>query len=112
MEQVKALLRKGHEVQLRAKAARVATTSPIAQLSIRIGSSSAEDEKQMQRGMVLNRGWGESPDSSIELLGGFEEGPSKHEGHTAVMNNTELFGFPGMLFEVLKNDTVSCLTVY
>jgi hypothetical protein len=74
--------------------------------------ASPEEERQMQRGMVLNRGWGESPDSSIELLGGFEESPSKDQGQAAVMNNTELFGFPGMLFEVLKNDTVSCVTIY
>lgn len=83
----------------------------------------AEEERRMQRGMVLNRGWGvgDSPESSIELLGGFEEGPSPKEqssiraGAEASMpdmSNTELFGFPGLLFEVLKNDTISCLTVY
>lgn len=78
-----------------------------------------EEEKQMQRGMVLNRGWGESPESSIELLGDLEESPTreKAEGNGMSdagggMSNTELFGFPGMLFEVLKNDTVSCLTVF
>jgi len=82
-----------------------------------------EEEKRMQRGMVLNRGWGigDSPESSIELLGGFEEGPSPKQqdskgasGEASVpdMSNTELFGFPGVLFEVLKNDIVSCLTVY
>ena len=66
----------------------------------------------MQRGMVLNRGWGQSPDSSIELLGGFDDAPIKQQGQAAVMNNTDLFGFPGMLFEVLKNDSISALTVY
>lgn len=78
-----------------------------------------EEEKKMQRGMVLNRGWDESPDSSIELLGGFEEttDPSKRtdggpRNSVSALNNTELFGFPGMLFEVLKNDAISCLTVY
>ncbi|EXJ79096.1 isoleucyl-tRNA synthetase [Capronia epimyces CBS 606.96] len=80
------------------------------------------EEKQMQRGMVLNRGWAESPESSIELLGDLEEeSPSRDQAgdHGAAaadaingMSNTELFGFPGMLFEVLKNDTVSCLTVF
>ncbi|OAP62141.1 hypothetical protein AYL99_04344 [Fonsecaea erecta] len=77
------------------------------------------EEKQMQRGMVLNRGWGESPESSIELLGDLEESPTREKAadHGTVdaagdMGNTELFGFPGMLFEVLKNDTVSCLTVF
>jgi isoleucyl-tRNA synthetase len=84
--------------------------------------ANAEEEKSMQRGMVLNRGWGESPESSVELLGGFEEqdsgqkkGITPHQGASENMNglsNTELFGFPGLLFEVLKNDAVSCLTVY
>jgi hypothetical protein len=78
--------------------------------------STEEEEKKMQRGMVLNRGWDESPNSSIELLGSFEEStptkPSGEEGDDAAMHNTELFGFPGTLFEVLKNDTVTCLTVY
>ncbi|KAJ9602283.1 hypothetical protein H2200_013138 [Cladophialophora chaetospira] len=77
------------------------------------------EEKQMQRGMVLNRGWGESPESSIELLGDLEESPTRGKAAEpgvanagGVMSNTELFGFPGMLFEVLKNDAVSCLTVF
>lgn len=82
-----------------------------------------EEEKRMQRGMVLNRGWGigDSPESSIELLGGFEEGPTSNandatrsgiDASMANLNNTELFGFPGLLFEVLKNDSISCLTIY
>jgi Uncharacterised protein family (UPF0183) len=82
----------------------------------------ADEEERMQRSMVLNRGWGESPESSIELLGGFEEqdtgqkkGGSAKQGPSESVNglsNTALFGFPGLLFEVLKNDAVSCLTVY
>jgi len=79
-----------------------------------------EQARSLQRAMVLNRGWGDSPGSSCELLGGWEEGgdASKRdrEGHvsdgTSALGNTELFGFPGLLFEVLKNDAVSCLTVY
>lgn len=83
----------------------------------------SEEEKRMQRGMVLNRGWGvgDSPESSVELLGGFEDGPASTlrsvtrggiDASIPNLNNTELFGFPGLLFEVLKNDTISCLTVY
>jgi isoleucyl-tRNA synthetase len=53
-------------------------------------------------------------------LGDLEESPNrgktdaerKAEPVGAGMSNTELFGFPGMLFEVLKNDAVSCLTVF
>ncbi|KIW20749.1 hypothetical protein PV08_01327 [Exophiala spinifera] len=79
-----------------------------------------DEEKQMQRGMVLNRGWEQSPESSIELLGDLEESPTRGQGLGGGsaevlgngMSNTELFGFPGMLFEVLKNDTISCLTVF
>ncbi|KIW50884.1 hypothetical protein PV05_09663 [Exophiala xenobiotica] len=81
---------------------------------------SEEEEKQMQRGMVLNRGWEQSPESSVELLGDLEESPTREKAGDADtsevtgggMSNTELFGFPGMLFEVLKNGTVSCLTVF
>lgn len=79
----------------------------------------AEQERQMQRGMVLNREWAESPESSIELLGDFEEvsAPDKGDDKGTLdgaggLNNTELFGFPGLLFEVLKNDSISCLTVF
>lgn len=78
-----------------------------------------DEEKSMQRGMVLNRGWGESPESSVELLGGWEDNalPQRSGGLESSdgvqgLGNTELFGFPGLLFEVLKNGTVSCLTVY
>ena len=79
-----------------------------------------DEEKQLQRGMVLNRGWGDSPGSSCELLGGWEDsvdGSRKKGNENAVdteqgLGNTVLFGFPGMVFEVLKNGAVSCLTVY
>ena len=68
-----------------------------------------------QKHMVLNRGWGDSPGSSCELLGSWEDGsesPSKGQSNSMILGNTELHGFPGLLFEVLKNDAVSCLTVY
>lgn len=80
--------------------------------------TTAAEEKSMQRGMVLNRGWGDSPGSSIEWLGGFDDPlgqksvPAGVEDGTQGLGNTQLFGFPGLLFEVLKNGTVSCLTVY
>ncbi|KAI9840940.1 MAG: hypothetical protein M1837_001119 [Sclerophora amabilis] len=82
--------------------------------------ASQDEERQLQRGMVLNRGWGDSPSSSCELLGGWEEGlegKRKGVGGSSVdgelgLGNTELFGFPGLVFEVLKNDAVSCLTIF
>lgn len=81
-----------------------------------------EVERLQQRGMALNRGWGDSPGSSVELLGGWEDSSSKKskfvnsgsdmlEGAGDV-GNVELFGFPGLVFEVLKNGAVSSLTVY
>jgi hypothetical protein len=88
-------------------------------------SLSQEQERSLRRAMVLNRGWGDSSSSSCELLGGWEDGPEGGDvgigkrkkkvevaDKEAGLGNTELFGFPGLLFEVLKNDTVSCLTVY
>ncbi|KAJ5573270.1 hypothetical protein N7450_010254 [Penicillium hetheringtonii] len=79
--------------------------------------SSPAEEQATQRPMVLNRGWGDSPESSVEFLGGWEETTAKGQrsttdGHESGLGNTELFGFPGLLFEVLKNGAVSCLTVY
>ncbi|ORY10685.1 hypothetical protein BCR34DRAFT_566555 [Clohesyomyces aquaticus] len=83
---------------------------------------SEEEERLQQRGMALNRGWGDSPGSSCELLGGWEDGSGKkskfaNAGSVIVdgdgnVGNVELFGFPGMIFEVLKNGAVSALTVY
>lgn len=82
-----------------------------------VWKNSHSEEQALQRPMVLNRGWGDSPESSVEFLGGWEDttakgqrnGPDSHDGG---LGNTELFGFPGLLFEVLKNSAVSCLTVY
>ncbi|KAF2752723.1 hypothetical protein EJ05DRAFT_505771 [Pseudovirgaria hyperparasitica] len=85
-----------------------------------------EEEALMQRGMAINRGWGDSPGSSCELLGGFEEGVSS--SRRRVMNETSisdmegsegsgvgrttLYGFPGLIFEVMENDAICTLTVY
>lgn len=77
--------------------------------------TSEEDAKKRQRGMVLNRGWGDSPGSSCEFLGGWEDssggvGAKKFDGSED--STTTLYGFPGMVFEVLKNGFVSAVTVY
>lgn len=68
--------------------------------------------------MFLNRG-SDSPSSSCELLGGWEDGeagdkvPEGHlKGPESTFGNTELFGFPGFIFEVLKNKAISSLTVF
>jgi len=82
--------------------------------------SSKSEEESLQRGMVLNRGWGDSPGSSCELLGGWEEHlDGRRKGAAGAftnggqaLGNTELFGFPGLVFEVLKSDAISCLTIY
>ncbi|CZR56169.1 related to UPF0183 domain protein [Phialocephala subalpina] len=78
----------------------------------------AEEARARQRGMVLNRDWGDSPGSSCELLGGWEDsvGGKRNDPvgteDTRGLGNTTLFGFPGLVFEVLKNGTVSGVTVF
>ena len=98
--------------------------TPYSQISDRLKrvwrdfSTNSAGESSLQRAMVLNRGWGDSPGSSVELLGGWEENAEPKQWPSAAgdgaesLGNTELFGFPGMLFEVLKNGAVSCLTIY
>ncbi|KAI1422621.1 hypothetical protein F5Y12DRAFT_786645 [Xylaria sp. FL1777] len=77
--------------------------------------ASEEDAKRRQRGMVLNRGWGDSPGSSCEFLGGWEDSsggiPAKKLDDNEE-STTTLYGFPGLVFEVLKNGYVSAVTVY
>lgn len=81
--------------------------------------SSEAEAAQKQRGMVLNRGWGDSPGSSIEFLGGWEDssaavlpgiGGKRADGSED--STTTLYGFPGLVFEVLKNGFVSAVTVF
>ncbi|KAI1129215.1 hypothetical protein F5Y10DRAFT_276912 [Nemania abortiva] len=77
--------------------------------------ASADDAKKRQRGMVLNRGWGDSPGSSCEFLGGWEDSSGgmaakKLDGNEE--STTTLYGFPGLVFEVLKNGYVSAVTVF
>ena len=77
--------------------------------------SSVNDASQRQRGMVLNRGWGDSPGSSCEFLGGWEDSSGgvaakKFDGNED--STTTLYGFPGLVFEVLKNGYVSAVTVF
>lgn len=81
--------------------------------------ASEADAAQKQRGMVLNRGWGDSPGSSIEFLGGWEDSSAatipgvgaQHAGGSED-STTTLYGFPGLVFEVLKNGFVSAVTVF
>lgn len=84
------------------------------------GFANGSSKDSAQKAMILNRDWGDSPGSSCEILGNWEEsadsmkkdalGPNAKNG--SGLGNTKLYGFPGLLFEVLKNDAVSCLTVY
>ena len=83
-------------------------------------STDGNGEDSLQKHIVLNRELAESPGSSCELLGGWEESTDvQREGSMKIVaedgpgyGNTKLFGFPGLLFEVLRNDAVSSLTVY
>ncbi|KAL4919069.1 tRNA synthetases class I-domain-containing protein [Aspergillus aurantiobrunneus] len=77
--------------------------------------ANAAEERALERPMVLNRGWGDSPESSVEFLGGWEESTGRGQrprqgGHDGGLGNTELFGFPGLLFEVMKNGAMICLS--
>lgn len=79
------------------------------------GSLPEGDARRHQRGMVLNRGWGDSPGSSVEFLGGWEDHggngrPQRLEGGDD--STTTLFGFPGLVFEVLRNGFVNAVTVF
>ncbi|KAI8955569.1 hypothetical protein F4801DRAFT_528254 [Xylaria longipes] len=77
--------------------------------------ASEDDAKRRQRGMVLNRGWGDSPGSSCEFLGGWEDssgGIAAKKLDDSEESTTTLYGFPGLVFEVLKNNYVSAVTVY
>ncbi|TGZ76418.1 UPF0183-domain-containing protein [Ascodesmis nigricans] len=63
--------------------------------------------------MPYSRG-NDSPSSSVEFLGGWEdgEGGAREKTEGVTFGNTELYGFPGMVFEVLKNGTVTCLAAF
>jgi hypothetical protein len=85
--------------------------------------ASEDEARQRQRGMVLNRGWGDSPGSSCEFLGGWEESgragpmPPGAAGNGRKFDGSEdstttLYGFPGLVFEVLRNGFVSAVTVF
>lgn len=68
----------------------------------------------LQRGMVLNRDYGDGAEPSESQ----EEGPAGKGSNSSTVDNaqmignTEFFGFPGLLFEVLDSGAICCLTVY
>lgn len=110
-------------VSLNSSGESISSESPYEEVSDKLRNvwkglySNGSEEQAQQRPMVLNRGWGDSPESSVELLGGWEETTGKGQrmgpdGQDGGVGNTELFGFPGLLFEVMKNGAVSCLTIY
>jgi hypothetical protein len=83
-----------------------------------------EEERAASLPMVLNRGWGREElgmEGDWGVVGGWEDGAGgkagaggKHgeEGEQEKMGAAEVYGFPGLVFEVLKNGAVSCLMVY
>ena len=63
-----------------------------------------------------NRGWN-SPGSSCELAGGWEEQADEKRMGSVTEGapgdgNAKMFGYPGTVFEVLRNDTVASLMIY
>lgn len=95
----------------------VSSESPFPEIEERLGQkwgpliTNTQQSLPQQRGMVLNRGWGDSPGSSCELLGGWEESGMKRIGATGDLLSN-LYGFPGLVLEVLKNGFVNTLTVF
>lgn len=88
--------------------------------------ASDEEERAASLPMVVNRGWGREEfgvDAEWGVVGGWEDGASAAarrgrddarpgEGDQERMGAAEVYGFPGLVFEVLKNGAVSCLMVY
>jgi hypothetical protein len=83
-----------------------------------------EEERAASLPMVVNRGWGREEsgvDAEWGVVGGWEDGTSTMkrkdygkpgDSDQERMGAAEVYGFPGLIFEVLKNGAVSCLTVY
>ena len=77
---------------------------------------SAKGESPYRRCMPFTRGW-DSPGSSCELIGGWEEqmggrGLGSSRDGAPGDGKAVLFAYPGTVFEVLKNDTVACVIIY
>ena len=78
--------------------------------------------------MVVNRGWGREEvgaDSEWGVVGGWEDGGAQtgsvvrkdaagtqDSAEAERLGAAEVYGFPGLVFEVLKNGAVSCLMVH
>jgi len=82
-----------------------------------------EAERAAALPMVVNRGWAREEfgmETEWGVVGGWEDGSmlrKKSEGRSGDteserMGAAEVYGFPGLVFEVLKNGAVSCLMVY
>ncbi|PNS21899.1 hypothetical protein CAC42_497 [Sphaceloma murrayae] len=72
-------------------------------------------EREMKEGMVIVRDWaGDSPSGSAILIG---EGAESEEEEAGVrdgeqwLKNTQLYKFPGLMFEVMHNGAISALTL-
>jgi hypothetical protein len=82
----------------------------------------------MSEGMVIVRSWGGDIDSitgsailingemdmddDVEFVGGHDEEKKEESGDEQWLQNTKLYKFPGLMFEVMHNGAVSALTVY
>jgi isoleucyl-tRNA synthetase len=82
--------------------------------------SSEEEQRSASLPMVVNRGWGRedvSVDSEWGVVGGWEDSGRKGGGgggggsEMERIGGTEVYGFPGLIFEVLKNGVVSSVMV-
>ena len=78
----------------------------------------SQGESPYRRWFPVNRsrGWN-SPGSSCELAGGWEEQADERRMGSVMEGapgdgNAKMYGYPGTVFEVLRNDTVASVMVY
>ncbi|KAF2671563.1 UPF0183-domain-containing protein [Microthyrium microscopicum] len=82
-----------------------------------------EEERAAGRPMAINRAFAReelSAGGEYGVIGSWEDGGTSSvrrdgddgKGESEKMGGAELYGWPGLVFEVLKNGAVSCLMVY
>ena len=71
--------------------------------------SQIEDERRRQDAKWGEQNWEDGSGPKKKFANASSVNTDAGDGS---VGNVELFGFPGMIFEVLKNGAVSCLTVY
>lgn len=74
--------------------------------------SSMSSTSDMLRGKVVNRSWGSSSDDTAFFLPDADADLVEGDGSEQWLGNTRLYHFPGLVFEVAENGSVTTVTVY